>query len=118
MDQTQFVNALRSEAADAGVEDVLSQWTRPSGRFPSDERRKRSEWFAALGEEDQAMIRLMVEDAARASLFGALCILDGVRSIGLESSRLELRLVRSDGDAKLLASNGFEEPILALHELL
>jgi hypothetical protein len=64
------------------------------------------------------MIDPLVKDAAHASLFGALCVLDGVRSIGLESSRLELRLVREDGDVNILASSEAEDTDLALHELL
>ena len=64
------------------------------------------------------MVDLLVKDAAHATLFGTLCILDGVRSLGLENSRLELRLVREDGHESILSSSEVEDTCLALHELL
>jgi hypothetical protein len=117
MNQDQFVEALRVYAADAAVHGVLSQWTSPSGRFPSKERLDRSAWFNSLPEDHRTMVQDLVADTARATLFGVLCILDGARRVVVGEEHFELRVV-DDGGNSLLSSSAPEQPVSALHELL
>ena len=61
----------------------------------------------------------MVEEAAIASLFGVLCVLDGARSIEDGPDRGHLVLSYSkDFQETTLASSAIDMPANPLHELL
>jgi len=116
MDQQQFVDALKAHAADAAAEDTIGQWQSPSGRFPSQERLGRAAWLNSLSEQDRRMVQELATEAARATLFGVLCILDGSRRVE-EGDGAHFELSRMEnGRSTLLASSDFEAP--PLHELL
>src|SRR4051812_22674115 len=75
--------------------------------FPSQERLEQASWFNALAEQDRQMVRTLVGDAARATLFGVLCILDGSRPIEpSDAAHFELARIESDRSI-LLASSDF-----------
>ena len=62
------------------------------------------------------MIQALASDTSRATLFGVLCILDGVRRIDpSDSAHLELARLE-EGNSTLLASSDFAAA--PLHELL
>jgi hypothetical protein len=116
MDHQQFVDALKTYAADAAAEDTLKQWKSPSGRFPSPARLDQAAWFNGLSEHDRHMVQALVGETAQAALFGVLCVLDGARRID-PSDDAHLELVRlSDGKSTLLASSDLAAA--PLHELL
>jgi hypothetical protein len=117
MDQQQFVDALKAQAAVAAVEDTVSQCLSPRGRRPSQEWQDRSAWFNALSAEDQEMVIGLAREVAEATLFGVLCILDGSRRI--ETGNAHIQLARVEGGcATLLASSDLAHKTGNLHELL
>jgi len=116
MNSQQFVDALKRLAADSGAEGVLSQWEAPSGRSPGLVALERAKWFNDLSENDRKMVNALAYDAAHATLFGVLCILDGVRRID-PSDEAHFELVRIEqGLAQVLASSSLDAEIL--HDLL
>lgn len=76
-----FARALKSECVDSAVEVCLSNFASPPGRNPDAELVQISKWFRTLSEEDHAIFRLALQQAADATLFGVLCVVDGVRAI-------------------------------------
>ena len=81
MDAKEFVESLKSECRDAAVTGCVEDFTSPPGRHPDPELVELSQWFASLSEKDREMVVRVMSEAADATLFGVLCVLDGVRAI-------------------------------------
>jgi hypothetical protein len=78
----QFVAALKVAVFDSAIADVsLSLRSRPPGQSPRARATALHEWFVGLSSHDQEMVLEVARDAAHASLFGVLCVLDGARAI-------------------------------------
>lgn len=116
MSPENLVASLRRIVITAAVEDLTRQLEKPPGRRPAPEHVQRSDWYNRLSEDDRAVVRAIVADAAEATMFGALCVLDGARAVHPPSEgRLELSFVSSESKTLLTASDGAG---VALHELL
>ena len=77
-----FVAALIETVHDASVLDTLATLeSGPSGRRPPPRLAQLSAWYQGLSSKDQTQLRQVVELAVHATLFGTLCVLDGVRTI-------------------------------------
>ena len=109
---SKFVDGLATRCRDAAVSDCVSSYVRPSGRKAADSLVRLSQWFKALPPDDRAMVVAAMTDAAHATLFGVLCVLDGVRTIDGERHTF---VVMSDleGDRQSVSS-----PTIDLHDLL
>ena len=114
MTPEQFVDALRSVVCASATDDVIGNLTRPPGRSPAKALREMSAWYLRLGEPDRAMLKRIVEDAVHSTMFGVLCVLDGVRAIEDSGGQrtLELDHVGPDGRTRL------NDPGVDLHDLL
>ncbi len=119
MDQTTFVELARLHCAKAAADSVIAQLQSPSGRRPPQEKLERSAWYSSLTVDDKRHLKAMVEEAAIASLFGVLCVLDGARSIedGPDRGHLVLSYCK-DLQVTTLASSATDMPVDFLHELL
>ncbi|MNL65327.1 hypothetical protein D3C87_1896450 [compost metagenome] len=109
-----FVDALKVECRDSAVRDCIEQFRKPSGRRPKPELVQISEWFNALTEADQRRVAAAMREAAEATLFGVLCVVDGVRAIEAadEKSEFCLTVKRSNGVTTLVPSD------VHLHDIL
>jgi len=76
-----FVRALKSQCRDAAVEDCLSNFASPPGRAPEADLVQIAKWFQSLSAADRSCLRLALQQVADATLFGVLCVVDGVRAI-------------------------------------
>ncbi len=102
MNSLQFVASLIDQVQDAAVEDTLRQLERPAGRRPPEKSLRLANWYARLEQEDKAGVRDVIERAVHSALFGALCVIDGVRAVQ-DDPRHEFRLVSvTEGDETLL----------------
>lgn len=119
MDQATFVELIRQHCAEAAADGVMAQLQSPSGRRPPQEKLERSAWYGSLTAEDKRHLKAVVEEAAIASLFGVLCVLDGARSIedGPHRGHLVLSYCKARQETTL-ASSATEMPVDPLHELL
>lgn len=119
MEQAAFVDLLRRIVVDAAARDTIAQIARQTGRGASGERKRRADWLNALSAENREQVEYAVAEAARASAFGLLCVLDGSRAIENppKQGHLELRYVSHDGYT-LIASSAPDLPTLPLHEFL
>jgi hypothetical protein len=81
MEAEYFVKALQTECRDSAVKGCVEIFTSPPGRKPDQSLVEISKWFNALPESDREMVTRAMFEAADSTLFGILCVLDGVRSI-------------------------------------
>lgn len=91
-----FVGSLEKHCRDSAVEDCIANFLNPPGRKPAEALVRLSSWFKSLSEGDQEMVASAMRESADATLFGVLCVIDGVRVIedGPEKSEFELSASR------------------------
>ncbi|MDR6510861.1 hypothetical protein J2792_001727 [Novosphingobium capsulatum] len=118
MDQRAFVDLLQLVVLDRLSVELVKTWQNPPGRLRSEERSRRSGWMKNLSGPERALVEEFGQDAARAAVFGVLCVLDGVRKIeDRENGHIELHHVKN-GRSELLASSGNDMTLDFLHDLL
>jgi hypothetical protein len=113
MTPTEFVQALKLHCRDAAVEDSVSLLQTPPGRRPNNDV-MRSEWFRALSPHDRELVILAMRQVADATLFGVLCVIDGVRSIESkpEKSVFHVSAKRSGNESHIAPGEVFLHDIL------
>lgn len=115
MSPEEFVEAVRTQVRDAAASDVIRQLEKPSGRRPTEELRRLSEWFSRLSDADKEAVAGVARMASHHAVFGLLCVLDGVRAIEDKADKGTLRLTYSkDGETQLLSPSDSN----LLHDLL
>lgn len=104
-----FVRALKSHCSDSAVVDCLCSFAEPPGRSPTAELVQISKWFHTLSEEDQPLFRAALQQVADATLFGVLCVIDGVRVIedSAEKSDFILTAKRAGAETQISPSSSF-----------
>ena len=98
-----FVRALERDCRDLAVEGCLEDFESPPGRKPDPALVQMSKWYKSLSSADRDMVARAMRDAADATLFGVLCVLDGVRPIesGSEKSRFKL-IAQKDNEQSII----------------
>lgn len=94
-----FVRALKSQCSDAAVEDCLSNFRDPPGRAPRADLVRIAKWVQSLSEADRSCFRLALQEVADATLFGVLCVVDGVRTIENSEEKSDFILTARRGGA-------------------
>lgn len=109
-----FIRALKIAVHDSGIRAVRDTLEHPPGRKPPTSIVELSEWYHSLSDTDKEKLMQVVQHAVHASVFGFLCVLDGVRAIEdtQKKGELELCYVR-DGVRTLLNDQGEE----CLHDI-
>jgi len=87
-----FVEALKTECRDSAVEGCVNVLLSPPGRQPGAELLELSRWFNSLGEADRKNVVAAMRQTAHETLFGVLCVIDGVRVIEDPGEKSEFRL--------------------------
>lgn len=111
LNSQQFVEAMEAHVRDAATEATMSTLESPPGRRPSLAVRERAAWYGGLSPQDQAHVRSVVREAAGATVFGLLTVLDGARIVDEEKGRFEL--FYTGRERTLLNPEGID-----LHDLL
>ena len=109
-----FVDALKKICRDDAVEGCVAVFKNPHGRGPRRELKRISGWFTSLSSTDRELVIAAMREAADATLFGMLCVVDGVRVIESEGEKSEFKLTatRCGIESPLSPSETF------LHDLL
>lgn len=109
-----FVDALKKSCRDGAVEDCVVLFENPPGRRPREELKRISSWFISLSPTDRELVIAAMREASDATLFGVLCVIDGVRVIESveEKSEFKLTATRCGIESNLSPSDTF------LHDLL
>jgi len=114
MTPSEFVDALKTECADAAVSDCVRLFQSPPGRKPAQALVNLSNWYRGLDPADQANVVAALREAADATLFGVLCVIDGVRVVEDQPARSEFRLTATRNGSTFVISPGPEY----LHDIL
>ena len=114
MTPSEFVQSLKTECADAAVCDCLSLLQEPPGRKPAQSLVTLSNWYRGLSPDDQANVVAAMREAADSTLFGVLCVLDGVRVVEHQPVKSEFRLTATRNGLGSVISPGPEY----LHDIL
>jgi len=92
VNKLEFVKLIKEVVSSSAVDSTIDNLEDPPGRRPDKLLVDRSEWYKLLSEKDQEMVRDILIEAVDESVFGFLCVLDGVRSISNEGDTNNLKL--------------------------
>lgn len=113
MNAEEFVNAIRTTVLESSIKSVKKILVEPPGRKPADNLVKMSKWYNSLSQVDKEMVDSIIEESIHISVFGFLCVLDGVRSIEKSDNGTLKLYYERQGQLSLLTN-----PPENLHELL
>jgi hypothetical protein len=113
LNPSEFVRALTETCRDSAVSDVVSNLKKPPGRKAHGDLNELSVWFNSLPAEEQARTTAAMRMAADYTLFGVLCVLDGVRTIEHSTEKSRFRLTASKGKVDSVLLPGME----SLHDI-
>ncbi len=81
MNQDEFIAAIKKVVHDSVIEGMKANLASPPGRNPHFKLKKTSEWYNSLSSTDKGQIAEIIRQTVHASVFGFLCVLDGVQTI-------------------------------------
>ncbi|QHJ10947.1 hypothetical protein FX988_01169 [Paraglaciecola mesophila] len=96
MNNEDFITTIEQVVAKAAINDTISTLSSPPGRKPDGSLIQQSVWYNSLSDSDQDMLKRIVSRAVNESVFGFLCVLDGVRAISDAHETNELTLTHKE----------------------
>lgn len=103
MNAQEFVEAIKVAVLDSSIHSVKEYVTCPPGKSPKKELVELSEWFNNNTDENKKKILEVIKLSVESSVFGFLCVLDGVRAIEKTQDKGHLVLYfEKDGIRELL----------------
>ncbi|EPJ9675216.1 TPA: hypothetical protein I8190_005618 [Citrobacter freundii] len=105
MNADEFVWVLNAVVKDAAVEDTISILKSPPGKKPSKELVDLSDFYNNQTDENKDIINKIINRVADYSLFGVLCVLDGVRAIEDDGDKGELILTYQKNNTPSIVLN-------------
>lgn len=115
MNNVEFINSIKISVEESAVRSVSENLISPPGKSPLEELLNLSKWFNSLSIEDKEMAEKLVREAVHTSVFGFLCVLDGVRAIEDTYEKGKLLLYYEKNNERVLLNDPDEE---YLHDLL
>lgn len=113
MDQNEFIDAIKLVVEESSINDIIAILNKPPGRKPSGDLLELSQWYNKLNESDRRFVQRIISKSVFTSIFGFLCVLDGVRAFE-NGDKGELKLYYEKNGSSLLLNN-FDSDFL--HEL-
>ena len=114
MTPEEFVDALKRDCRDSAVSGCLQTFRAPPGRKPSPELVELSDWYRALSSHDQEKVAAAMHQAADATLFSVLCVIDGLSAIEPCGEKSDFKLSATRGGVESVIAPGSE----FLHDIL
>ncbi len=114
MNPEEFIKAIKTVVVDYSVNGVKSILTDPPGRKPSPGLVEMSVFFKNLNEKDKSMVMEIVRESVETSVFGFLCVLDGVRAIEDSEIKGTLNLKFEKGNIQQLINDPEKEYLHSL----
>lgn len=89
------INKVLNKGTIDDVEDVLKN---PPGRQPDKNLLNLSKWYNNLHEEDKSNLQKVIQMSVDSTIFGFLCIIDGVRTLedDVEKGSFELYFKKNE----------------------
>lgn len=103
MDGEEFVNTIKQVVIERSVNGTIKNLTNPPGRSPELELKNLSRFYNELSHDQRELIKKIIWMTSEMTVFGFLCVLDGVRAIEDDENKGTLELIyRKDGISKTL----------------
>lgn len=115
MNKEEFIDAIKTVVIKDSIKSVESNLIEPPGRAPEKKLLTLSEWFNKVSSEDRNMIMQLVKESVETSVFGFLCVIDGVRAIEDDDEKGKLNLYYEKGHKQILLNDPDD---VYLHDLL
>ena len=115
MTAQEFTDVIKKVVQQSSVADTISNLNQPPGRHPSEEIIMLSEFYKSLDENQKSFVDKIMDMVAETTLFGLLCVIDGVRSIEGVGEKGELYLIYKKGEQSVLLNDPNED---FLHDLI
>jgi len=109
MDADNFIEYLKSHIRDSSLQDTISILDKPPGRRPPQKIRELSSWYHSMSADDKDKLKEVITEAIDSSLFGFLCVLDGVRAIEASEIKGRLELYYTRDSQKVLINKEDDE---------
>lgn len=115
MNAENFVESIKISVIESAIRTMNQYFTEPPGRKPDTFLKDISVWFNGMSESDKEMVQKIVTQAVQTSVFGFLCVLDGVRAIENTADKGQLLLYFEKHGQRTLLNDPDTE---YLHDLL
>lgn len=115
MNSQEFVDIIKEVVVDDSIKSVQNTLQKPTGKSPAENLVALSKWYNNLNDGDKGMVLSVIREAVDTSVFGFLCVLDGVRSIENSNDKGCLKLYYEKKQEKILL-NAIDEEFL--HDML
>lgn len=113
MKNKEFVDLIKYVVRDAAIDDTLGN-LKQAPKSSSDFERSRTKCFSELPMLEKKHIESIVKDAVNESLFGFLCVIDGVRAIEDDEIKGKLILTYEKSGTSFVLNNPSD---IYLHDL-
>ena len=104
MDNIEFIEVIKLVVEKSSINSVVENLKKPPGRSPSVHLLELSQWYNNLSESDRSFVYKVISESVSTSIFGFLCVLDGVRAIE-NGKKGELKLYYEKDDLKILLND-------------
>jgi len=115
MNSHEFIDIIKEVVVDDSIKSVQNTLLNPSGKSPAESLVALSRWYNNLNDSDKGMVLSVIREAVDTSVFGFLCVIDGVRAIENGNDKGRLSLYYENKQGKILL-NDFDEEFL--HDML
>jgi hypothetical protein len=109
MNKEDFIKAIKIAVCNSVPDDIDAQL-----QDPLPEMKDLAEWYGKLNSEEKRMLKRVIQLSVDNSIFGFLCVLDGVRAIEDTIEKGNLELTYSKYGHKVLLN---EERGMYLHDI-
>lgn len=111
----EFVETIKSVVINDSIKSIESTLLKPPGRSPQNKTLEMSNWFNSLDSQDKSIVKEVIKESIETSVFGFLCVLDGVRAIENNNEKGVLQLYYVKDDHRILLNDPND---IYLHDLL
>jgi hypothetical protein len=108
MNQEEFIRIIKIAVEQPSIDGVVSSLKLPPGKKkPEEFLVQLSIWFNQLNEVEKEQVKNIIKMAVKHSIFGFLCVLDGVRSIRETNDGIDpvLKLIYNDSENEIVLND-------------
>lgn len=105
MSPEEFVTVLKKVVVDQSIRNAVNNLEDPPGRQPAEELIDLSDFYKNLPEDEKMKLKKTCMMVAEDTLFGLLCVIDGVRAIENGEDKGILKLFYEKGQYQLLLND-------------
>lgn len=108
MNKKQFIEITKSEVKEVSVSGIIQVLTKPSGRNPAKNLVELSDFYNRMNNDERQKIHEIISLAIDNSIFGFLCVIDGVRAIEDTAPFGKLKLSYVNNDVEIVLNDDDE----------